>query len=107
MDPEYGHHINPISRLIQVMQARQQREPVFQLLAEQGQNRHKEFTVEVRCMELREQGIGPNKKLAKRAAAEAMLARIGYVKVSHREEGFGAVLCQLRLQLQLRSWSRS
>lgn len=29
---------------------------------------------------LRCEGIGPNKKLAKRAAAEAVLARIGYVK---------------------------
>lgn len=30
--------------------------------------------------ELRCEGIGPNKKLAKRAAAEIMLAKIGYVK---------------------------
>lgn len=63
------------------MQVRQQKDPIFQLISEQGQNRHKEFTVTVQCMGLKEQGIGPNKKLAKRAAAEAMLARIGYVKV--------------------------
>ena len=80
MDPEYGHHINPISRLIQVMQVRQEREPAFQLLAEQGQHRHREFVCSVQCMGLEEHGTGPNKKLAKRAAAEAMLARIGYVK---------------------------
>lgn len=80
MDPEYGHHINPVSRLIQIMQARQEKEPQFHLISEHGQNRHKEFTVSVRCMDLHELGIGPNKKLAKRAAAEAMLARIGYVK---------------------------
>lgn len=47
-DPQYGHHINPISRLIQVMQASKQPEPVFNLIAEQGQNRYKEFVVEVR-----------------------------------------------------------
>lgn len=29
---------------------------------------------------LRCEGVGPNKKLAKRAAAEAVLSRIGYVK---------------------------
>ncbi|CAK5029978.1 unnamed protein product [Meloidogyne enterolobii] len=80
MDPEYGHHINPISRLIQVMQIRQEREPIFHFVSEQGQNRHKEFTVSVQCMGFHEQGTGPNKKLAKRAAAEAMLGRIGYVK---------------------------
>lgn len=81
MDPEYGHHINPVSRLIQVMQTRQEREPLFKVISEHGQNRHKEFTVSVQCMDLHEQGIGPNKKLAKRAAAETMLRRIGYVKV--------------------------
>uniref|UniRef100_A0A915CX74 Large ribosomal subunit protein eL31 n=1 Tax=Ditylenchus dipsaci TaxID=166011 RepID=A0A915CX74_9BILA len=36
MDPEYGHHINPVSRLIQVMQMRNEPEPVFKLLGEQG-----------------------------------------------------------------------
>ncbi|VDK64920.1 unnamed protein product [Anisakis simplex] len=81
MDPDYGHQINPVSRLMQVMQARKDTEPKFQLIAEHGQSRYKEFVVEVTCgEELRCEGTGPNKKLAKRAAAEAMLARIGYVK---------------------------
>ncbi|EJD75988.1 double-stranded RNA binding domain-containing protein family protein, variant [Loa loa] len=81
MNPEYGHQINPVSRLMQVMQARKQNEPKFQLVAERGQSRYKEFVMEVVCDDgLRCEGIGPNKKLAKRAAAEAVLARIGYVK---------------------------
>ncbi|VBB31103.1 unnamed protein product, partial [Acanthocheilonema viteae] len=81
MNPEYGHQINPISRLMQVMQARKQNEPKFQLVAERGQSRYKEFVMEVICDDgLRCEGVGPNKKLAKRAAAEAVLARIGYVK---------------------------
>ncbi|KAL3080444.1 hypothetical protein niasHT_038881 [Heterodera trifolii] len=80
IDPNYGTGVNPISRLIQVMQARGERDPMFQVIGEHGQNRHKEFTVSVQCMGEQEQGNGPNKKLAKRAAAEAMLAKIGYVK---------------------------
>ncbi|VDD87470.1 unnamed protein product [Enterobius vermicularis] len=81
MNPDYGHQINPVSRLMQVMQARKEPEPRFQLIMEHGQNRYKEFVVEVTCMDgLRCKGTGPNKKLAKRAAAEAMLAAIGYVK---------------------------
>uniref|UniRef100_A0A914H6U1 DRBM domain-containing protein n=1 Tax=Globodera rostochiensis TaxID=31243 RepID=A0A914H6U1_GLORO len=81
MDPNYGSGVNPVSRLIQVMQVRGARDPVFQVIGEHGQNRHKEFTVSVQCMdEELETGTGPNKKLAKRAAAEAMLAKIGYVK---------------------------
>lgn len=47
MNPEYGHQINPISRLMQVMQARKQNEPKFQLVAERGQSRYKEFVMEV------------------------------------------------------------
>uniref|UniRef100_A0A915Q830 DRBM domain-containing protein n=1 Tax=Setaria digitata TaxID=48799 RepID=A0A915Q830_9BILA len=81
MNPEYGHQINPISRLMQVMQARKRSEPKFQLVAERGQSRYKEFVMEVTCDDgLRCEGTGPNKKLAKRAAAEAVLTRIGYVK---------------------------
>lgn len=80
MDPEYGHHINPVSRLIQIMQIRKQPEPKFTLLGEQGANRYKLFMVEVTCLDMKQEGSGPNKKLAKRAAAEAMLQQIGYVK---------------------------
>ena len=47
MNPDYGHQINPVSRLMQVMQARKEPEPRFQLIMEHGQNRYKEFVVEV------------------------------------------------------------
>lgn len=80
-DPQYGHWINPVSRLMQVMQANNLPEPIFKLLGEQGQNRSKEFVIEVKCFDnIREEGVGQNKKLAKRAAAEAMLRRIGFIK---------------------------
>ncbi|KAK6016977.1 hypothetical protein OSTOST_17536, partial [Ostertagia ostertagi] len=45
MDPTYGHQINPVSRLIQVLQARCEDEPQFELISEQGQSRYKEFTL--------------------------------------------------------------
>uniref|UniRef100_A0A914ECN9 DRBM domain-containing protein n=1 Tax=Acrobeloides nanus TaxID=290746 RepID=A0A914ECN9_9BILA len=80
LNPQYGQHINPVSRLIQVMQIRKEPEPIFRLIGEHGQNRSREFTVEVTCQGVRKEGTGPNKKLAKRAAAEAMLNEIGYVK---------------------------
>lgn len=66
---------------MQVMQANNLPEPIFKLLGEQGQNRSKEFVIEVKCFDnIREEGVGQNKKLAKRAAAEAMLRRIGFIK---------------------------
>uniref|UniRef100_A0A1I7X4P6 DRBM domain-containing protein n=1 Tax=Heterorhabditis bacteriophora TaxID=37862 RepID=A0A1I7X4P6_HETBA len=80
MDPSYGHQINPVSRLIQVLQARNEEDPQFELVGEHGQSRYKEFTVQVMCSGRICTGNGPNKRLAKRAAAEAMLAEIGYVK---------------------------
>ncbi|PSN36981.1 Double-stranded RNA-binding protein Staufen [Blattella germanica] len=52
-EPEYGEDINPISRLIQIQQAKKEREPVYSLLEERG-------------------------KLAKRAAAEGLLQLLGY-----------------------------
>ncbi|CAB3399227.1 unnamed protein product [Caenorhabditis bovis] len=80
MDPDYGHQINPVSRLIQVLQTKKQPHPTFQLVGEDGLNRCKEFMIKVTCGEQSCVGSGPNKRLAKRAAAEAMLALIGYVK---------------------------
>ncbi|CAJ0959050.1 unnamed protein product, partial [Mesorhabditis belari] len=80
MDPEYGHQINPVSRLMQIAQAQGSPDPKFELIREQGQNRYKEFIVEVLWNGLSCQGTGPNKRLAKRAAAENILSEIGYVK---------------------------
>ncbi|KAF1745802.1 hypothetical protein GCK72_022249 [Caenorhabditis remanei] len=80
MDPLYGHQINPVSRLIQVIQSKNQEHPTFELVAEHGASKYKEFVIRVKCGDEMREGRGPNKRLAKRAAAEAMLETIGYVK---------------------------
>lgn len=46
--------INPISRLIQVMQTRKEQEPIFKLISEQGHDRYKEFKVEVKLLFIKE-----------------------------------------------------
>ncbi|MPC07900.1 Double-stranded RNA-binding protein Staufen 1 [Portunus trituberculatus] len=76
--PEYGQGINPISRLIQIQQAKKEKEPVYTLLAERGVPRRREFIMQVTVGTQNAQGSGPNKKLAKRAAAENMLQLLGY-----------------------------
>lgn len=76
--PEYGQGINPISRLIQIQQAKKEKEPVYTLLAERGVPRRREFIMQVTVGSQSAQGSGPNKKLAKRAAAENMLQLLGY-----------------------------
>ena len=40
--------INPISRLIQIQQAKKQKEPVYNLVAERGMPRRREFVMQVR-----------------------------------------------------------
>ncbi|CAD6189160.1 unnamed protein product [Caenorhabditis auriculariae] len=80
MDPDYGHQINPVSRLIQILQTKGGNYANFEFIGEQGQSRYKEFIMRVTCGDLVHEGRGPNKRLAKRAAAEAMLASIGYEK---------------------------
>ncbi|XP_037793787.1 double-stranded RNA-binding protein Staufen homolog isoform X1 [Penaeus monodon] len=76
--PEYGQGINPISRLIQIQQAKKEKEPVYTMLAERGVPRRREFIMQVTVGNQSAQGSGPNKKLAKRAAAENMLQLLGY-----------------------------
>jgi double-stranded RNA-binding protein Staufen len=79
---EYGEGINPISRLIQIQQSKKQKEPEYTLVNEKGQGhaRKKEFVVQVTCGEFKCEGVGNNKKMAKRAAADALLVAMGYAK---------------------------
>lgn len=76
--PEYGQEVNPISRLIHIQQAKKDAEPEYTLLSEEGQGRKKEFVIQVKVGQDTALGKGPNKKLAKRAAAEEMLENLGY-----------------------------
>uniref|UniRef100_A0A4D5RA94 Double-stranded RNA-binding protein Staufen-like protein n=1 Tax=Scolopendra viridis TaxID=118503 RepID=A0A4D5RA94_SCOVI len=77
-NPEYGQGINPISRLIQIQQAKKEKEPVYTLVAERGLPRRREFVMQVTVSPHSCTGTGPNKKLAKRAAAEGLLQMLGY-----------------------------
>ena len=45
--PEYGQSINPISRLIQIQQAKKEKEPIYTLIAEKGMPRRREFVMQV------------------------------------------------------------
>ncbi|XP_048363487.1 double-stranded RNA-binding protein Staufen homolog 2 isoform X3 [Sphaerodactylus townsendi] len=76
--PEYGQGMNPISRLAQIQQAKKEKEPEYLLLSERGIPRHREFVMQVNVGNDITTGTGPNKKIAKRNAAEAMLLQLGY-----------------------------
>jgi double-stranded RNA-binding protein Staufen len=79
-ESDNSEEVNPISRLVQIQQAKREREPVYTLIEEKGAPRRREFVMEVSVGQHSAQGMGPNKKLAKRAAAEALLATLGYSK---------------------------
>ncbi|XP_029547423.1 double-stranded RNA-binding protein Staufen homolog 2 [Salmo trutta] len=79
--PDYGQGMNPISRLAQIQQAKKEKEPEYLLLSERGMPRRREFimqSVQVKVCGEVATGTGPNKKVAKRNAAEAMLLQLGY-----------------------------
>ena len=46
-NPDYGQTINPISRLIQIQQAKKEKEPVYTLIEERGLPRKREFVMKV------------------------------------------------------------
>ncbi|KAG7199342.1 hypothetical protein KM043_018189 [Ampulex compressa] len=79
-ESEAAEEVNPVSRLLQIQQAKREKEPVYNLIEEKGVPRRREFIVEVTMGQHSAQGMGPNKKLAKRAAAEALLTQLGYNK---------------------------
>ncbi|KAG5862999.1 hypothetical protein JTB14_000689 [Gonioctena quinquepunctata] len=75
---EVAEEINPISRLIQIQQANKEREPTYNVLEERGAPRRREFVIEASVNGHSCTGVGPNKKVAKRNAAECLLAELGY-----------------------------
>ncbi|XP_056290677.1 double-stranded RNA-binding protein Staufen homolog 2 [Pseudoliparis swirei] len=76
--PDYGQGMNPISRLAQIQQAKKEKEPEYLLLSERGMPRRREFIMQVKVNSEVATGTGPNKKVAKRNAAEEMLLQLGY-----------------------------
>lgn len=81
---ETVEEINPISRLIQIQQANKEREPVYTVLEERGAARRREFVIEASVNGHSCTGVGPNKKVAKRNAAEALLIALGYNSVNSK-----------------------
>ena len=55
-----------------------EREPIYQVISERSVARKKEFVMQCIVNDKSAQGIGPNKKTAKKLAAEAMLAKMGH-----------------------------
>lgn len=75
--------VNAISQLIQIQQARKEKEPVYTVLDERGTARRREFTIEVTAGNgLSAKGTGSNKKVAKKIAAEKMLQLMGVLKLN-------------------------
>jgi len=70
--------LHPVSRLAQIQQAAKEREPIYQVISEKSVQRKKEFIMQCIVNDKVSQGIGPNKKTAKKIAAEAMLVIMGH-----------------------------
>ncbi|XP_043283859.1 double-stranded RNA-binding protein Staufen homolog 2 isoform X2 [Venturia canescens] len=79
-DSDNTEEVDPISRLVQIQHSKREREPIYRLVEEKGGPRRREFLMEVTIGQFSAQGIGSNKKLSKKAAAEALLAQLGYSK---------------------------
>ncbi|XP_052899182.1 double-stranded RNA-binding protein Staufen homolog [Anopheles moucheti] len=75
---------NPISRLMQIQQARKEKQPVYTLMENDRPNvgRRRQFTIEVSASGRQATGVGMTKKAAKWNAAEALLVELGYATES-------------------------
>lgn len=70
-EPEAQEELNPISRLMQIQQAKKEKEPVYTLVDQYGPPRRRSFVMQVEINGVMMQGTGSNKKVAKREAAES------------------------------------
>ncbi|XP_058167694.1 double-stranded RNA-binding protein Staufen homolog [Anopheles ziemanni] len=75
-----GEKENPISRLMQIQQARKEKQPVYVVVENERPNvgRRRQFTIEVYAAGKKATGVGMTKKAAKWNAAEALLVDLGY-----------------------------
>ena len=71
--PDFSEEVNPISRLMQIQQAKKEKEPTYTLIEERGVARRREFIIEVAASGKTAIGTGPNKKIAKKIAAESKI----------------------------------
>jgi double-stranded RNA-binding protein Staufen len=62
-ESDSSDEVNPISRLVQIQQAKREREPVYNIVEEKGAPRRREFVMKVSVGQHSAQGMGPNKKL--------------------------------------------
>ncbi|XP_052859599.1 double-stranded RNA-binding protein Staufen homolog [Anopheles cruzii] len=71
---------NPISRLMQIQQARKEKQPVYTLIEgdRSSTGRRKQFTIEVAAAGKCAVGVGLTKKAAKWSAAEGLLSELGF-----------------------------
>ena len=79
---------DPISQLVQLQQARKEKEPIFTVVSERGLPRQsQEFVVEVAVGSITAAGVGAKKKDAKRAAALKALEALGAAIKSSSSDG--------------------
>jgi len=76
--------LDPVSKLFQIQQMKHEMLPVFTLL----EKTNKEFSFDVTVNDLTAVGTGPNKKLAKKRAAQAILDKMGYSDTKKKENSF-------------------
>ncbi|XP_030829941.1 double-stranded RNA-binding protein Staufen homolog 2 isoform X2 [Strongylocentrotus purpuratus] len=98
-DPNFGAPgLHPVSRLVQILQAKNEREPEFAVTEERplmeraGAHmiRRREFTMQVSAASKTASGKGKTKKDAKKQAAENMLKLLGYAPTPEESNGVGA-----------------
>ncbi|XP_033152321.1 maternal effect protein staufen isoform X2 [Drosophila mauritiana] len=79
---------NPITKLIQLQQTRKEKEPIFELIAKNGNEtaRRREFVMEVSASGSTARGTGNSKKLAKRNAAQALFELLEAVQITPTNE---------------------
>ncbi|XP_062128398.1 maternal effect protein staufen isoform X1 [Drosophila sulfurigaster albostrigata] len=84
---------NPITKLIQLQQTRKEKEPIFELIAKNGNesSRRREFVMEVSASGSTARGTGNSKKLAKRNAAQALLELLESTEPSNGDAEHGAL----------------
>uniref|UniRef100_A0A336LU93 CSON011458 protein n=1 Tax=Culicoides sonorensis TaxID=179676 RepID=A0A336LU93_CULSO len=81
---EEDQQVNPVSHLLQLQQSKKEREPEYTLIEEKGAPRKREFVIQVSIGESIATGTGPNKKIAKKSAAQNMLVQMGILKAKEK-----------------------
>lgn len=87
--------LNPVSQLVEITQSHKEKEPAYVIISKSGDFKRREIVIEVTARGMKARGIGANKKIATRSAAQSNSKELFQAKIGSFSVFFSDLLIAL------------